>query len=166
MTDHATRIRLTVRRQGAAVDTDERSDIAMAGFVGNIESLTRANDFFRRVVFTAPHSQLVVMCLGPGQEIGLELHDHIDQFFRVERGEGVVILNGLRHTVSDGDAVVVPAGTEHNVINTSSDGPLLLYTIYSPPAHRDGVIHATKAEAEADEADHPKPVAGLSGRPS
>jgi len=138
----------------------------MAGFVGNIEGLTRANDFFRRVVFTAPHSQLVVMCLGPKEEIGLELHKHIDQFFRVERGEGVVTLNGLRHTITAGDAVVVPAGTEHNVFNTSSDRPLRLYTIYSPPAHRDGVVHATKAAAESDEADHPEPVAALAGRPS
>jgi mannose-6-phosphate isomerase-like protein (cupin superfamily) len=132
----------------------------MAGFVGDIEGLTLANGFFRRVVFTAPHSQLVVMSLKPNEEIGVELHEHVDQFFRVERGAGAVILDGSKHPISDGDAVVVPAGTEHNVINTSSDTPLQLYTIYSPPAHRDGLIHATKAEAEADESDRPEPIAG------
>ena len=134
----------------------------MAGFVGDIEDLTLANAFFRRVVFTAPNSQLVVMYLKPNEEIGVELHEHVDQFFRVERGEGAVTLNGANHAISAGDAVVVPAGTEHNVINTSSDLPLQLYTIYSPPAHRDGLIHTTKAEAEADETDRPMPVAGRS----
>ena len=151
---------MTVRLGTGAAHTEKWSEIMTAGFVGNIERLTRTNDFFRRVVSTAPHSQLVVMCLKPGEEIGVELHEHIDQFFRVEQGDGAVILSGLSHPISAGDAVVVPAGTQHNVINTSAERPLLLYTIYSPPAHRDGVIHATRAEAEADEADQPEPVAG------
>jgi mannose-6-phosphate isomerase-like protein (cupin superfamily) len=135
----------------------------MAGFVGNIEDLTRRNDSFRRVLFTGPHSQLVVMRLGPGEEIGLERHDTIDQFFRVEHGQGTAVLDGTSSAISDGDAVVVPAGTEHNVINRSPDGPLLLYTIYSPPAHRDLLVHRTKAEADADEADHGAALAGPAG---
>jgi mannose-6-phosphate isomerase-like protein (cupin superfamily) len=126
----------------------------MVGFVDKIDDLTRRNDDFRRVIFTAPHSQLVVMCLGPLEEIGLETHDETDQFFRIEHGRGTVLLAGASHPIEPGDAVVVPAGTQHNVINTSTTERLRLYTIYSPPAHKDGVIHHTKAEALLDEEDH------------
>ncbi len=127
----------------------------VAGFVGKIEELTLKNNYFRHVIFTAPHSQLVLMCLKPNEEIGSEMHGGLDQFFRVERGQGKVILSGKAHLVSDGDAIVVPAGTKHNVINTSGNRSLRLYTIYSPPAHKDGTIHKTRAEAMADETDHP-----------
>lgn len=126
----------------------------MTGFVGNIEEKTLSNAFFRQVLFTAPHSQLVVMCLAPSEDIGVETHPNVDQFFRVEEGEGKVILNGEEYLIKNADAIVVPAGTEHNVINTSAEKPLKLYTIYSPPNHPDGKIHKTKAEAMADETDH------------
>jgi mannose-6-phosphate isomerase-like protein (cupin superfamily) len=126
----------------------------MTGYVGNIEEITLANDFFRQVLFSGVHSQLVIMCLQPNQDIGVEVHSNVDQFFRVEEGEGKVILDGEEHLVKDGDAIVVPAGTEHNVINTSATKKLKLYTIYSPPEHKDKVIHKTKAEAIADETDH------------
>ncbi len=127
----------------------------MAGYVANIEEKTLQNDFFREVLFTAPHSQLVVMSLLPNEEIGMEVHSDVDQFLRIEEGEGKAILNGEEHIISDGFAIVVPAGTEHNVINTSSDKKLKLYTIYSPAEHRDKTIHKTKAEALADTEDHP-----------
>ena len=126
----------------------------MTGYVGNIEELTLANDYFRQVLFTAPHSQLVVMSLKPNEEIGMEMHANVDQFFRIEKGEGKVVINGEESIVSDGFAIVIPAGTEHNVINTSSEKQLKLYTIYSPANHKDGTVHKTKAEAEADEEDH------------
>jgi len=126
----------------------------MVGYVGNIEKLTLANSFFRQVLFTGAHSQLVLMALAPNEEIGMETHPNVDQFFRIEKGEGKVILNGEEHVIGDGDAIVVPAGTEHNVINTSATSQLKLYTIYSPPNHKDGTIHKTKAEAMADETDH------------
>lgn len=126
----------------------------MTGYVGNIEQLTLENEYFRQVLFTAPHSQLVVMTLLPNEEIGMEIHANVDQFFRIEEGEGKVILNGEEHLIKNGDAIVVPAGTEHNVINTSADKKLKLYTIYSPANHKDGTIHKTKAEAMADETDH------------
>lgn len=125
----------------------------MTGYVGNIEEETLKNTFFRRVLFTAPHSQLVLMSLQPKEDIGMEIHQKVDQFFRIEQGEGKVILNGEEHLVKDGDVVVVPAGTQHNVINTSSNETLKLYTIYSPPNHRDGVVHRTKQEALADKSD-------------
>lgn len=124
----------------------------MAGFVTNIETDTLSNDNFRKVIFTAPHSQLVLMSLLPNEEIGMETHDHVDQFFRIEKGAGMVIINGEEHQISDGFAIVIPAGTEHNVI-AGSEG-LKLYTIYSPANHKDGIIHKTKAEAEADTTDH------------
>ena len=126
----------------------------MSGYVGNIEELTLANDYFRQVIYTAPHSQLVLMSLNPNEEIGVETHANVDQFFRIEQGEGKVILNGEEHVFSDGFAIVVPAGTKHNVINTSSNKKLKLYTIYSPANHKDGTIHKTKQEAMADEEDH------------
>jgi len=125
----------------------------MIGYVGKIEELTLANDYFRRVIYTAPHSQLVLMSLNPKEEIGVETHTNVDQFFRIEQGNGKVILNGEEHVFSDGFAIVVPAGTTHNVINTSADKKLKLYTIYSPANHKDGTVHKTKAEAQADEND-------------
>jgi len=126
----------------------------MVGYVGKIEELTLRNNYFRQVIYTAPHSQLVLMSLNPNEDIGEETHANVDQFFRIEQGEGKVVLNGEEHAFSEGFAIVVPAGTTHNVINTSADKKLKLYTIYSPANHRDGTIHKTKAEAMADETDH------------
>lgn len=120
------------------------------GYVENIEALTQANDYFRKVLYTDERLQLVVMSLLPGEDIGMEVHD-LDQFIRVEQGEGKAILNGEESTLSDGFVVIVPAGTEHNILNTSSTAKLKLYTLYAPPNHRDGVVHKTKADAEADE---------------
>ena len=124
----------------------------MKGYVDNIEKDTLENEDFRRVLYTAKNSQLVLMSLKAGEEIGEETHT-LDQFLRVEAGEGEAILDGARSQVKDGTAIVVPAGARHNVINTGS-GSLKLYTIYSPPEHKDGTVHKTKAEAVADEADH------------
>ena len=121
----------------------------MKGFVQNIEEIAVENKDFRRVLYTAKNCQLVVMSLKPKEEIGAEVH-HLDQFFRVEQGTGEVVLDGVRKPVSDGFAVVVPAGANHNIINTG-DVPLKLYTLYAPPNHRDGVVHHTRDEAEADE---------------
>ena len=124
----------------------------MTGYVGPIEKATLNNGYFRQVLFTGKHSQLVVMCLQPGEEIGNEVHPNVDQFFRIEEGNAKFIFNEKEeHVVGDGDAVVVPAGTYHNVINKSSVKPLKLYTIYSPPNHPDGTVHKTKAEAGAAE---------------
>ncbi|MEN6370534.1 MAG: cupin domain-containing protein [Armatimonadota bacterium] len=126
----------------------------MTGFVGSIEKQTLENGYFRKVLFTGKHSQLVLMCLRGGEEIGNEIHPNVDQFFRLEHGEARFVLNNgsEEHIAHDGDAVVVPAGTYHNVINTSPTEDLKLYTIYSPPNHPDGTVHKTKAEAEAAEA--------------
>lgn len=126
----------------------------MAGFSTDIEKKTLENNNFREVLFTGPHSQLVVMALAPGDEIGMETHDDIDQFIRVEAGEGMAILNGKEIKLADGAAVVIPAGTKHNVVNTSKDEALKLYTIYTPPEHPDGTIHKDKAEADRYEAEH------------
>ena len=120
----------------------------MSGFVIDIEQKTLENENFREVLFTAPHSQLVVMTLQPGEEIGMETHDDIDQFIRVEAGTGKAILNGEDKALADGTAVVIPAGTEHNVVNISQMEPLKLYTIYSPAEHPAGTINKTKAEAD------------------
>lgn len=120
-------------------------------YVTDIETATLENEDFRRVLHTAEHSQLVLMTLGPGEEIGMETHADIDQFLRIEEGQGTAVLDGEEYRLSDGSAVVVPAGTEHNVVNTSSRAKLKLYTIYSPPGHADGTVHATKAEADASE---------------
>lgn len=128
----------------------------MVGFHTNIEQEALENDNFRKVLFTAPHSQLVLMSLLPGEEIGMEVHPTIDQFFRFEAGEGKAVLNGEESSFKDGDVVIVPAGTNHNIINTSQTNPLKLYTIYSPANHPDGTIHKTKAEAEAGEALYEK----------
>jgi len=123
-------------------------------YITNIEEATLENDNFRKVLFTTERSQLVVMSLLPGEEIGMEVHPDIDQFIRFEDGEGQVILDGVETAVKTEDAVVIPAGTEHNVVNTSSSTKLKLYTIYTPPEHVDGVIHETKADAEGDEHEH------------
>jgi mannose-6-phosphate isomerase-like protein (cupin superfamily) len=120
----------------------------MKGFVRDIESIAVKNEEFRRVLYTAKNCQLVVMALKPKEEIGAEVHT-LDQFFRVGDGTGEVILDGVRTAIQPGFAVIVPAGANHNVINTGSV-PLKLYTIYAPPNHRDGVIHHTRADAEAD----------------
>ena len=125
----------------------------MDHFLIDIEEATIRNNNFRQVLFTASHSQLVLMSLKPGEEIGTETH-HLDQFIRVEAGEGSARLNGKDYALKDGSALVIPAGTEHNVINDRKDQPLKLYTIYSPPEHKDGVVHRTKEEAEADRDDH------------
>jgi mannose-6-phosphate isomerase-like protein (cupin superfamily) len=126
----------------------------MSGYIANIEEKTENNEFFREVLFTGPNSQLVVMSLKPGEEIGEEVHGDVDQFLRIEEGEGKAILDGEETMLRDGFAVVVPAGVKHNIINTSSAEALKLYTIYTPPEHRDGTIHKTKEEALADEHDH------------
>ena len=122
----------------------------MKGYVTNIEKTTEENSDFRRVLYTAKNSQLVVMSLKPNEEIGEETHD-LDQFIRVEEGEGKAILDGVEHPIESGWAVVVPAGIKHNIINISSDEEMKLYTIYSPPNHRDAVTHQTKEEAMADD---------------
>lgn len=126
----------------------------MAGFYVDIEKRTRENDYFREVLFTTPLSQLVVMSLQPGEEIGLEVHSETDQFIRVEEGEGKVSLHGAEYELRDGSAIVIPAGTEHNIINTSPKKALKLYTIYTPPNHPGGTIHETKADAETSEDQH------------
>ena len=119
----------------------------MKGYHDNIERQTLANQDFRRVVYTGHHLQLVLMTLQPGDEIGEEVHEAIDQFFRIEEGEGVISIDGVEHRVTDDFAVIVPAGARHNVINRS-DEPLRLYTIYGPPEHKHGVVQSTKAEAD------------------
>lgn len=122
----------------------------MNGYVINIEKATIENNYFRKVLYTAKNMQLVLMNLKPGEDIGEETHQ-LDQFIRIESGEGKAILNGTAHMVSDGFSIVIPAGTKHNLINTSSSNPLKIYTLYSPPNHLDGTIHKTKADAEKSE---------------
>ncbi|MEX1063762.1 MAG: cupin domain-containing protein [Candidatus Paceibacterota bacterium] len=122
----------------------------MKGYVDNIERLTLENNNFRKVLYTAKHSQLVVMSLKPGEDIGEEVHD-LDQFLRIDAGNGKAILDGVEHEIEDGYAVIVPAGTKHNILNTSTDKEMKIYTIYSPPNHRDGIIHETREQAMADE---------------
>lgn len=122
----------------------------MKGYVVNIEKMSLENECFRKVLYTAKNSQLVVMSIKPGEDIGEEIHQ-LDQFIRCEEGVGKAILDDVTHKISAGFSVIVPAGAKHNIINTSSDKPLKLYTVYSPANHRDGVIHKTKAEAEANE---------------
>lgn len=128
----------------------------MAGYVTNIEKKSLENKYFREVLFTGPHSQLVLMSIAPGDDIGMETHKKVDQFFRVESGIGRAVLDGKEYNLEDGSAVVIPAGTEHNIINRSQSEPLKVYTIYSPPNHPDGTIHKTKAEALAYEKEHHK----------
>jgi len=122
----------------------------MKGYNANIEKDTQENENFRKVLYTGKHCQLVLMSLKPNEEIGMEIHTDNDQFFRFEKGEGKVLIDGNEYQVSDGSAIIVPSGAEHNVINTSATEDLKLYTIYSPAHHQDGVIRATKEEAEAD----------------
>lgn len=124
----------------------------MKSYITNIEEATIKNDMFRKVLFTSEHSQLVVMSLKPGEEIGTETHQ-LDQFIRVEAGRGTARLNGVEYPLGDGTAVVIPAGTEHNIVNSGHEA-LKLYTIYSPPEHKDGVVHATKQDALHDREDH------------
>ncbi len=121
----------------------------MKGFKSNIEKDTLSNTNFRQVLYTGKYSQLVLMSLRPRDEIGEEVHKTVDQFFRFEKGEGIVFIDGVKQKVTDGDAVIVPAGARHNVINTSNTADLRLYTIYSPPEHQDGTLRKTKAEALA-----------------
>jgi len=123
----------------------------MIEYVGHIEKETLKNKYFRRVLFTGKHAQLVVMSLKPGEEIGNEVHAKVDQFFRIEQGAATFVFNGKKRKVLNADAVVVPAGTYHNVVNSSKTETLKLYTIYSPPNHPAGTVHKTKAEAEAAE---------------
>ena len=123
--------------------------MAKRGYLVHLEKHTLKNANFRQVLYTAKHSQLVLMSLRPGEEIGEEVHESIDQFFRFEAGEGLVVIDGVPRRVRDGDGAIVPAGARHNVINTSQKEDLRLYTIYSPPEHQDRVVRRTKADAEA-----------------
>lgn len=126
----------------------------MTGYTINIEEKALQNENFREVLYTGQHSQLVVMSLLPNEEIGREVHAIVDQFIRVEKGEAKAIINGEEHILSDGVAIVVPAGAEHNIINTSSENKLKLYTIYSPAHHKDQTVHKTKQDALDDDQDH------------
>ena len=123
--------------------------MALKGYCVALESETLKNSDFRRVLYTGKHSQLVLMSLAPGEEIGMEVHSHLDQFFRFEKGEGKVFIDGSVYAVKDGSGVIVPAGAEHNVVNTSKTEALKLYTIYSPPEHIDKTVRHTKKDAEA-----------------
>jgi len=123
----------------------------MKGFKSNIENDTLKNKNFRKVLYSASHCQLVLMSLKPKEEIGLETHKKNDQFFRFEAGRGRVVIDGNKYTVKDGDAVIIPAGAKHNVINTSATEELKMYTIYSPPHHKDQIVRKTKEEAEAND---------------
>jgi mannose-6-phosphate isomerase-like protein (cupin superfamily) len=122
----------------------------MSGYGVNLEQRTLENENYREVLFTGPKSQLVLMCLQPGEEIGAEVHEDHDQFFRVEAGVGKAVVDGEEFELADGLSVVVPAGADHNVLNTSDSEKLKLYTIYSPPEHADGTLHATKADQPAE----------------
>lgn len=126
----------------------------MKGFVDNIEKLTLKNNNFRKVLFTGKYCQLVVMSLKPGEEIGMEVHPSVDQFFRVDSGTGKVLMGTVEKRLKDGFAIVVPAGTKHNIINTSKTEDLKLYTLYSPPNHPKGTVHKTYEEAEEYEKKH------------
>ena len=125
----------------------------MKGFNSNIEQATLENNYFRKVLYSAKHSQLVLMSLKPGEDIGLEVHTENDQFFRFEKGQGKCIIDNNEYLVEDGSAIVVPAGASHNIINTSQTSDLKLYTIYSPAQHKDQILRATKEEAEANDAE-------------
>jgi len=122
----------------------------MKGFSANIEKETLENNNFRKVLYTSKHSQLVLMSLRPNEEIGMEVHPDNDQFFRFEKGEGKCIIDGNEYDLHDGSSIIVPAGAQHNIINVSASEDLKLYTIYSPAHHKDGIVRATKEEAEAD----------------
>jgi mannose-6-phosphate isomerase-like protein (cupin superfamily) len=122
----------------------------MKGFHADIEQETLKNTAFRKVLYTAKHSQLVLMCLKPREEIGMEVHADNDQFFRIEKGQGTCIIDGNASAIRDGSAVIVPAGAQHNIVNTSASEELKLYTVYSPAHHQDGIVRKTKEEAESD----------------
>ena len=126
----------------------------MNAFTGNIEELTLANTNFRQVLWTGQHAQLVLMNLLPNEEIGFEVHEIVDQFIRVEKGTCKAIIDGVETELQDGSAIIIPAGTKHNVVNTSSTEDLKLYTLYSPAHHKDGTVHKTKADADKDTEDH------------
>ncbi|MBU4381043.1 cupin domain-containing protein [Candidatus Parcubacteria bacterium] len=126
----------------------------MTGYTGNIEELTLQNANFRQVLYTPSHMQLVLMSLKPLEDLGLEIHETIDQFFRIEKGQGKIVMNGEETELKDGSAVVVPAGTEHNLINTSETEDLKLYTIYSPPNHPADRVQLTREQAMAEEDHH------------
>ena len=126
----------------------------MSGYIINIEEKTLANGYFREVLFTVKNSQLVVMSIAVGEDIGEEVHNNVDQFLRIESGEGKAVLDGEETIIKDGFAVIVPAGVKHNIINTSDSRPLKLYTLYAPPEHRDKTIHKTKVEALTDKNNH------------
>src|SRR3989339_1482272 len=125
----------------------------MKGYTSNIEELTLANNNFRQVLYTGHLCQLVLMSLKPKEEIGIEVHSDNDQFFRIEKGEGKCIIDGNEYSLKDGVAIIVPSGANHNIINTSETEDLKLYTIYSPAHHKDGIVRATKKEAEENEAE-------------
>ena len=133
----------------------EQSKISnrVKGFTINIEKATLENNNFRKVLYTGKHNQLVLMSLWPKEEIGMEVHPDNDQFFRFEKGQGKCVIDGNEYEISDGVAIVVPAGAQHNIINTSDTEELKLYTIYSPAHHKDGIVRATKEEAEANEVE-------------
>ena len=131
-------------------DIDRADVVSKKGFIENIEDRTAANSDFRRVIYTAQHMQLVLMSLGAGEEIGEEVHAESDQFFRVETGTGEVWMNGTATAIEDGFAIVIPAGVRHNIRNTGRT-PLRVYTLYAPPHHADGTVHATRADANAAE---------------
>lgn len=126
----------------------------MTGYISNIEQLTLSNTNFRHVLYTSQHAQLVVMCLQPNEEIGMETHEIVDQFLRIEQGEGKAILYGETTPIKAGDAILIPSKVEHNIINSSTTKPLKLYTIYTPPHHKDGITHTTKLDAQNDTTDH------------
>jgi mannose-6-phosphate isomerase-like protein (cupin superfamily) len=125
----------------------------MKGFKSNIENETVNNANFRKVLYTGAHMQLVLMALKPGEEIGMETHSENDQFFRFESGIGKCIIDQTEYEIKDGDAVVIPSGSKHNIINMSKDSELKMYTIYAPAHHKDGIVRATKSEAESNEAE-------------
>lgn len=125
----------------------------MKGFITNIEKNTLENKNFRQVLYTSKHSQLVLMNLKPNEEIGTEIHPQNDQFFRFEKGQGECIIDGNKYEIGEGTAIVIPTGAKHNIINTSDTEELKFYTIYSPAHHKDGIVRATKKEAEANEAE-------------
>ncbi|HVV14848.1 MAG TPA: cupin domain-containing protein [Candidatus Paceibacterota bacterium] len=124
----------------------------MYGYITNIEKASLENEYFRRVLYTDKRLQLVVMSLNPREDIGEEVHP-LDQFIRVEQGDGKAVLDGKETEIHDGSVVIIPQGTRHNIVNLSPDQPMKLYTLYAPPDHKDGTIHKTKADAQADKGD-------------
>lgn len=131
----------------------DKAEKKVKGYSVDIEKATLENNNFRKVLYTAKHSQLVLMSLKPGEDIGMEVHKNNDQFFRFEEGQGKCIINGNEYKVGKGSAVIVPAGAQHNIINILKTGSLKMYTVYSPPVHKNGIVRATKEEAEANPAE-------------